>query len=149
MAPHTAEDEKANFAYPNNDISYDIVNEESQHHHRKCGALGDCLGWNNPHNHEAVKRNQLIRRVMLIVFAQLLCVSIMSSIVLFVPPIRDFVAENNTTGSWFFWVAFITAIIFEFGSLIALFVVRKKFPLNMIVLFVFTISTGNFNNFWT
>jgi len=132
---------------PTINSSFDIISEEEQtahYQHRRCGALGDCLGWNSPIDHEAVQRIQLLRRVMLIVLGQLSVVAVMCSIVLFVPQVRDFILDNIVSNSWLFWVMFITAIIFEFGSLIVLFLVRKKFPVNFIVLLVFTISTGYF-----
>jgi len=100
----------------------------------KCGALGDCLGWNQPINHEHVKKNQLIRRVMLIVTAQLILVSGLCALFMFIDPITEFVQNEY----WMIWVA----ILLEFVSLFVLFCVRKKFPANFIVLLVFTLATG-------
>merc|ERR1712137_670187 len=70
----------------------------------KCGALGNCLGCNQPVDHEEVRRNTLIRRVMSVLFVQIVLI----------------------------------AVFVEFVSLFILFCVRRKFPLNLIVLFVFT-----------
>jgi hypothetical protein len=101
----------------------------------KCGALGDCLGWNQPINHEHVKKNQLIRRVMLIVTAQLILVSVLCAMFIFIDPITEFVQDEY----WMIWVA----VLIEFISLFVLFCVRKKFPANFIVLLIFTLATGN------
>jgi len=114
------------------------VEEESQFGN-KCGALGDCFGCNRPLNHEAVKRNRLIRRVFLILLCQLLLVIAMSLMAIFIKPLNDFL--NNVH---YFFILWIIATVVELASLITLFFVRHKSPLNLIVLFIFTVSSGYF-----
>lgn len=100
----------------------------------RCGALGDCLGWNSPESAFEANRNQLIRRVMTIVFLQLVVVAGECAFFYGVSSVRAFIQDA--------WWMLLIAIVFEFVTLFILFCVRKKTPLNLIVLFFFTISTG-------
>jgi hypothetical protein len=126
------------------DFAYDIVSEESEQHYKpKCGAIGYCLGWSTPPDHEALKRTQLLRRVMILLFIQLLTVTAICCVALFVDPINTFLVENNTIDSWFFWTGFILGFVLEIITLVVLYFVRKKFPLNVIVLAIFTFVTSN------
>ena len=124
--------------FQNEPPSYDIV-EEERNFGTKFGALGDCCGCNRPFDHSAARRNQLIRRVFIILLIQLLIVLIMSLIAMFVQPVNNLF--SNPT---FIITSWIIAIVLEFSSLIALFFFREKFPFNFIILFIFTISSGLF-----
>ena len=102
---------------------------------KKCGALGDCLGWNQPVDHENIRRNLLIRKVMLVVMVQLFIVSIECSIFYFIDSIRIYLVENG-------WWIVLVVLIPEIVVLIILFVLRRKSPVNLILLFLFTVTTG-------
>jgi FtsH-binding integral membrane protein len=103
----------------------------------RCGALGDCLGWNQPQNIETVRQNSLIRRVMLVVFFQLLIVTIQCGVMLvFQEELQPYVEK--------YWWVIIIVIVVEFISLFVLFCVRKKRFINLTVLVIFTLTSGTF-----
>lgn len=112
--------------------SAEIYIDEGEH--GKCGALGDCLGWNKPQSAIDANRNTLIRRVMIIVFVQLIIVAGECGLFYGVHSLRDFIQDA--------WWMLIIAIVLEFVFLFILFCVRKKTPINLIVLFFFTVATG-------
>jgi len=111
-------------------LGYEVMDND------RCGALGDCLGCNKPLSHEDVRRNTLIRRVMVIVFLQLVVVAGECSMLYGISSARIWIADPDN------WWMLLIAIVLEFATLFLLFAVRKKFPLNIIALFLFTIATG-------
>merc|ERR1712137_26974 len=129
-APPTYHEPEAEIPLIDPDYDY-----HSSYSSRRCGALGDCLGYNSPESYEDARRNTLIRRVMLVLFFQVLLVSIQCGVMLaFRDEMYDFFNE-------YWWTIIIIACV-EIFTLLVLFCVRRIRFLNLIILVLFSLSTG-------
>eukprot|EP01095_Lingulamoeba_sp_RSL-Kostka_P006614 TRINITY_DN2081_c3_g1_i2.p1 TRINITY_DN2081_c3_g1~~TRINITY_DN2081_c3_g1_i2.p1 ORF type:complete len:237 (+),score=55.51 TRINITY_DN2081_c3_g1_i2:111-821(+) len=98
------------------------------------GFVGKIFSWDNP-DPDYKQRNSFIRKVLLILVAQLLLVAMECIIFYAIPGFNDYVQHEG-------WWIYLLSVLVEVIVLIPLFIFRHKKPINLVLLLIFTLSTG-------